>query len=342
MNSISNPPYVEVYIWRARDENGLITDSGKGARIENARGKLYAKLIEVEKTCGSDSYDFQDILARIDALKLGRVGHGSLGIFPGNRRPVVYASLWPNHKTGASTLVPSLEKDIENEKTKPDVIIRLHHLNIEAMIQAFNRQIKRRVDVSAFYWNIWNSSAKDNACSDECSVASCVTLVWSLLKVGGIDKTVNSLYSKHVRKRGPKDSTFYSILKCNVAKVAAGIFDGVSWTTKFFSPYALSLRAGSAAEAYDDDKKATISIMESDRVEKSWEKFSTQELIHTHETMMSCSTQEFSSVTVEQNNKVEWSNGEITGLVTASAVIIGGISVLAAIFKEENKNNGKK
>ncbi len=56
------------------------------------------------------------------------------------------------------------------------------------------------------------------------------------------------------------------IIKCDLGRILWGAFDGVFWTKQHFSPYALSLRVASAAEAFKDDKLATIEIMDSDRV----------------------------------------------------------------------------
>lgn len=234
--AINTDPYVEVYIWRAKNSEGYSTTSSEGIRhaIVNAKNQVIGP---------------------------ERCGHISMGMFPNGRDPM-YVSLWPQ-RNAPSTLVQTLNQDQDpfHEGTKPDVIVRLFHLNIEPMIEAFN-QVKGRVEEGRITW-VMDAPDDQDVTDPNHTTANCTSFVWAFLKIGGIGQ---GEYGKTVSVRGPKDGDFYKKVKCDLGRILWGAFDGVFWTKKHFSPYALSLRVASAAEAFVDDKQATIEIMDSDRV----------------------------------------------------------------------------
>jgi hypothetical protein len=210
--------YVEVFIWRARDEEGYVTTSSEGARLEQKADSGFA-----------------------------RVGHGALNVVKNNIQ--TYMSLWPNvHGIGTQRAV--LVKNLDEEKSSyegadPDVIVRLYNLNINKILQAF-KEIKKRVSQDNFGWT-WKASDTDDIIDKKCDKASCVSFVWSMLKQGGIDSL--SPYKENWTKVGPKDSDFYRTLKCNLAQVLWGYFDGYSWTEERPSNWGFSITVVVAAIA---------------------------------------------------------------------------------------------
>lgn len=218
----STQNYVEVFIWRARDYDGYVTTSSEGARLEKSGnpGK-------------------------------GRVGHAALNILQNDTSK--YISLWPDLKEKV-ILIENFKQ--EREGCNPDVIIRLKHLNIPAMIKHYELA-KARVQKKELTWD-WHVHAESSPFLEDPRV-SCVSFVWWLLKEGGIRE--RSGYGENLSDQGPSDPHFYKLLKCNLGQTLWGWFDGFWWTTEFFTPYALSLRVGSAAERYSDDIEETKKIM---------------------------------------------------------------------------------
>jgi hypothetical protein len=240
--------YTEVYIWRARDKDGYITTSSEGGRHESIPG-------------------------------LGRVGHASLQVFQENKSPV-YMSLWPIPREKMiddnryAVLVPTFDLEVTDwEGTKPDVIVRLYHLHTKRMIDAYEK-IKIRVESNKVLWDWRMVRDTDDLTSSACTVASCVSFVWTCLLVGGI-YDVSTGYQKFWSKRGPSDNGLYELTRCNLGQTFFGLFDGFPWTNQFFTPYALSLRVSSATEAWEEDKEFTKYIMKSNRVatpkEREWD-----------------------------------------------------------------------
>lgn len=285
--------YVEIYIWRARDKDGLVTTSSEGARHESTS-------------------------------KGGRVGHASLQVFSGNTNPV-YISLWPvpigqqqqeGQKERYAVLVPSLSKEISSwEGTKPDIIVRLYHLNTKKIIDAFN-EIQPRILKKEIVWDWWMVNDTSDVTSPKHTIASCTSFVWTFLKIGGINES-STRYPKSWSTRGPKDGDFYKKIKCNLGQRFGGWFDGFPWTKTYFTPYALSLRVGSAAEAWTEDKKATIEIMDSDRVYSEKENSNSLAIDSTKNTMVPASIPE----------KKGWG-------WTATAIAVGGFALVAWRLKK--------
>ncbi len=238
--------YTDVYIWRARDENGYITTSSEGWRNDGNRNNP------------------------------GRVGHASIYVAKVGEKEKTYgyASLWPSggkHENLRAKItvikdsrLNTFEQDKDQEEGKPDVIIRLFHLNVDKMLEAIEIIIKRDENKD-LYWTA-KASDTDDAINPNCKKASCVSLVWSILRRGGIDEK-DGFYANAMSNKGPKDKAFFNLLKCNLGQRAAGRFNGWFWTNKIFTPYALCLRVGSAAEADEDyDKKETMNLMRSNNV----------------------------------------------------------------------------
>ncbi len=236
-----NTSYVEVYIWRGKDREGYTTTSTEG--IKHA----------LEDPVSPEGPQ--------------RCGHVSMGIFRANDLQT-YISLWPG-KDNLGVLVPSLENDQSPhcEGTLPDVIVRLHHLKMDEMVNSFN-QVKARIENNKIFWKM-DASDHEDVTNQRNTAASCSSFVWTFLKVGGLnlnDKT--SPYYRRVSLKGPNNREFYNILKCNLGQILCGWFDGAFWTKDHFTPYALCLRVGSVAEGFKEDKEKTIEIMKSDRVAK--------------------------------------------------------------------------
>ncbi len=233
--------YTEVYIWLGKDSEGYTTTSSEGWRLER----------------------------REDRRGPERVGHASMQIFqPGQGKipPNVYMSFWPDvvTRTKPGMLVKSLEvEQTDFEGTLPDVIIRLHGLDIPKMLAAFN-QVKNRIEVQKTLRWKGDVSASEDVTDPNTRVASCVTFVYSFLRMGGLDNPLT--YKNHVRGRGPRDWSFYNTTKCNAGDRAWGLFNGFPWTNWIFTPKALLLRTASAAERYASDINETKTIMGSDRV----------------------------------------------------------------------------
>lgn len=220
-------PHTEVYVWLAKDAEGVTTTSTASQSI--------------------------------------RCGHVAMEIFP-NADASVYISLWPREVVpDPHGLVTSRDNDERYECSKPDVIMRLHHLNIPAMIQAFN-QMGPRIRNREITWKI-DTSDSENLTSPGTQQASCASFVYFLLKIGGL-ADLASPYFKHQSGRGPKDASFYHITKCDAGDRWGGVFNGAPWTGWKFTPKAALLRIASAAEAFPLDKETTIAIMASDRVAK--------------------------------------------------------------------------
>lgn len=231
---IEYPPFVEVYFWLGRDDKGKPATAFDG-------GKLTQK-------------------SKIDTV--ARCGHVAMLIFP-KEKPCEYISLWPgeNHPAVLSTF----EADLENEGTLPDVIIRLHGLDIEAMLRKFN-EIKPRIESGDIQWTFEVSSSKD-VTKVKNKKANCASFVLTLLKVGGFANKTH-LYNKWTRKKGPTDKNFYKLTRCNVADSWFGLFNWAPWTSWYLTPKGVLLRTASAAEAFGRDKEETEKIMKSNRVSK--------------------------------------------------------------------------
>lgn len=247
---IPSTSYVDVNIWLAKDEHGKTTTSSEGGRLgRNAR-----------------------------------CGHVSMEICPKDKESV-YVSFWPSNSDHSSegkrvgygklcpprvgVLVPNLENDIFNESGLPDVIIRLHELDIPTMLQRFNL-LKARVDRQEIMWELIVSS--NTHVTSGATKASCATFVWNLLKTGGICRAdskgelVITPYTGHIRKTGPSDREFYKITKCNAGDRFWGWFNFAPWVERFFSPKALLLHVASVASVVPLDKQETTRIMASNRV----------------------------------------------------------------------------
>ncbi len=226
--------YVEVYIWRGRNSYGEMTTSSESITAVNIKGS--------------------------PITGLERCGHTSACIFEETLRgrniktTTHYISLWPGGD-GKGYLQQNLQHDIISERGLPDVIVRLQHLNNQRMIDMFI-MAKAKVANGTLTWTLIASD--DANIVSGSTTANCASFVWFFLKVGGIDKPE---YSKTLNYKGPRDTEFYNKVKCNIGRRLWGLGDGWIWTRKFLTPYALSLRVASAAEAYDDDKAATIAKM---------------------------------------------------------------------------------
>lgn len=220
--------YAEVYIWLGRNKQGKIATAAGGGITEKK-----------------------------EELSGARCGHAALGLF--NGRDVVHISLWDQDR-----LFKSIEEDQapRAEGGPPDVIIRLHHLDIPKMLQAFN-EASKRVSNGKINWTLCVSKDRDIT-NPGSSKANCATFVYSFLKVGGFGDPT-SRYSQYEKGAGPKGS-FYYTTKCDLGEIFGGIFNGAPWANANFTPKALLLRVAAAAEAYPDDIKATIEVMKSSRV----------------------------------------------------------------------------
>lgn len=225
-----NGQWCEVYIWLGKDTEGKTTTASSGGK-------------------------------QLTPWNEARCGHASMTIFDGKK--TVYVSLWPT-KFGAE-FVQSLEKDqdTQHEGSRPDAIIRLHHLNIPRMLESFS-EIRKRAQEGKIFWVAEISNDQDIT-NPKNSNANCASCVYALLKVGGLTSP-SSPYSQHLSGKGPKDRNFYSIVRCDAGMRAGGKFDGAPWTNSWFTPKGLLLRISSAAEAYFDDVTTTMQIMSSDRV----------------------------------------------------------------------------
>lgn len=219
-------PYCELYVWLGRDSQGGFANALSGGK--QSRTALGA-----------------------------RCGHASLGIFDGEK--TTYISFWPGGK--GAIFVESLEKDQINEGGRPDSIIRLQHLDIPKMLKEFEK-LNKRQQAGQLRWVMQASNSQDITHSKN-TTANCASCAYSILKAGGL---TDARYAIHHSGTGPQDPQFYSKVKCDVAMVANGIFDGAPWTNSHFTPKALLLRVASAAEAYFDDIQATTKIMSSNRV----------------------------------------------------------------------------
>jgi hypothetical protein len=238
MSAAAITSYVEVYVWRGKDRNNYTTTSSEGIRH---------RLIDAIK--GVQGFE--------------RCGHVSMGIYQ-DKLPCTYISLWPSN-SAPSVLMESFDNDLANENSNPDVILRLHHLDIPRMLEEFNK-IKIKIERKEIAWVMEASDNQDVTNSEVNSTANCTSFVWSFLKIGGLEPITKTEYAKSVSLSGPKDGDFYKIVKCNIGQRFGGVFDGWWWTRQYFTPYGLVLRVASALEAYEDDKTETVKIMKSERV----------------------------------------------------------------------------
>lgn len=226
--------YVDVNIWLGKDKEGYTTTSSEGGRL-------------------SKETDFG----------FARCGHVSMEIAP-NGKEHTYVSLWPD------ILVPSLRDDqsVFREKTLPDVIVRLHNLDIERMLEGF-AIAKQGIDNHEIHWSMDLVSNEEDVIDPvtlkrtTSTRASCATFVYTLLKIGGF---LNGAYASHVRSTGPKTWSFWNITKCSAGNRWFGLFNWAPWTDWVFSPKGLLLRVAAAAESNEIDREATTEIMHSDRV----------------------------------------------------------------------------
>jgi hypothetical protein len=225
--------YVELYIWLAKDKEGYTTTSSEGGKLA---GQAYSGV--------------------------ARCGHVSMEMFPSNK-PSVYVSLWPG-KVVPALLEASLKNDEDNEGSRPDVIIRLHRLAINSMVDSFNCQ-KQRIEKKAISWVMDVSDSED--VTEGFTRANCASFVYSFLKVGGLFRK-NSIYYQKTRSTGPKDSSFYNLMKCNAGDRWGGYFNWAPWTSWYFTPKALLLCTAAAAENVKEDMEVTTKIMNSNRVAK--------------------------------------------------------------------------
>lgn len=225
--------FVEVYVWLAKDRDGHTTTSSEG---------------------GSQAQQANRGLARC--------GHVSMEMFPAGK-PSVYVSLWPGRDAPAVTQL-SLAHDMAPgaEGTKPDVILRLHNLAVNSMVDSFAIQ-KKRVDKGEVRWVLDISDSED--VTNGGKTANCASFVYSFLKIGGLGKP-SSVYYQKSRSTGPADSDFYYLTKCNAGDRWGGYFNWAPWTSWYFTPKALLLCAAAAAGTNALDKEATTGIMKSDRV----------------------------------------------------------------------------
>jgi hypothetical protein len=226
LNESKRLDFVEVYVWLGRSVEGLSTTASSG---------------------GKESSQYN----------AARCGHVALGIFQNNKE-VAYASFWPPRK-----LVEDLFIDEISEGSKPDAILRLHHLDIPAMLEEL-AIAQQRIEKGTLAWT-WNASDRFDIQNPQHTTTNCASLAYALLKVGGLGNAT-SPYSRFVRGRGPRNKLFYECMKCNMGDRWGGIFNGAPWTGRWFSPKALLLRTAAAAEAFHDDVVKTSQIMMTDRV----------------------------------------------------------------------------
>ncbi|HEY4255092.1 MAG TPA: hypothetical protein VGM34_01940, partial [Chlamydiales bacterium] len=233
-NQVKQPSsYVEVNVWLAKDRDGCTTTSSEGGKQSQQANK-----------------------------GLARCGHVSMTMYP-QGKPSVYVSLWPGESAPA-VLRNRFEEDTSDagEGSLPDVVIRLHNLVINSMVDSFDAQ-KKRIVKNEITWVMDISDAEDVTADG--TKANCASFVYSFLKIGGLAKS-QSIYYQKTRSTGPSDSAFYNLTKCNAGDLLGGYFNWAPWTSWYFTPKALLLCTAAAAEKNALDKSETTAIMNSNQV----------------------------------------------------------------------------
>ncbi len=238
--------YTEVYIWFSQREDGTKTTAW------GALGKSKGR---------------------------ARIGHAAMSVFT-NSGKEHYMSFWPSGTAKKvpkyGLLMPNLLADELSEsgtwnsakkrathRSKPDVIVRLHFLKIPEMLRLYNAA-QKKTEQKKLIWS------HDCSCNDKISLqktrsASCTSFVYNILRAGGIESDVYGSNVKAAKRNHmkyvPKD--FYRATRCHTPAIGTT----PRFIDKPFSPKSLLLRVVAAASGYCEDKKATMEIMKSDRVD---------------------------------------------------------------------------
>jgi hypothetical protein len=176
----------------------------------------------------------------VRALTGGLAGHVSLSIFKPDGTSS-YASFWPSisgkKANGSIGMMKSYAEDCAGEGGRPaDASIPFFTLDIqkiEAAFNALNCQCKKDEIkwVAQVVENVSITSEKQN----------CATLVWTILKAGGIER-----YNPQLK--GPSDKALRKKYKCDEGSLLWGLFDNASWRKSLVSPVLLLHLTASARE----------------------------------------------------------------------------------------------
>lgn len=206
--------FVDVYVWLGKTPDG-----------EPATGLAGAKF-------GSDGQ--------------ARCGHASMAIWDDAGRQH-YVSFWP-----PANYIPSLGEDIVREGSLPDVVLRMHHLNVPAMLQRFEELKTRKLE-----WSFESPSViKDK------NRANCASFVYTLVTAGNAGSGNFYLQKrKDVRISVTEIHRYEELTKKKHAEIAGGVFDLAPWTKGYFTPKGLLTRIIAFSETVETDRKATTTMM---------------------------------------------------------------------------------